>query len=60
MSENLESKHIKCVNFDLSTEQLLKYFPNGTAKPYELLKQFFLERGFEHTDKNQVIYPKNH
>lgn len=36
----------------------LKYFPNGTAKPYELLKQFFLERGFEHRQKSGYISKK--
>lgn len=53
--ENTEPKHIKCVNFDLSTEQLLKHFPNGTAKPYELLKQFFLDKGFEHRQYSGYI-----
>lgn len=58
MSENLESKHIKCVNFDLSTEELKKHFPNGTTKAYELLKQFFLERDFEHRQKSGYISKK--
>ena len=53
--ENSEPKHIKCVNFDLSTEKLLKHFPNGTAKPYELIKQFFLDKGFEHRQYSGYI-----
>lgn len=48
-------KHIKCVNFDLSTEKLLKHFPNGTAKPYDLIKQFFLDKGFEHRQYSGYI-----
>lgn len=51
-------KHIKCVNFDLSTEELLKHFPNGTAKPYELLKQFFLNNDFEHNQYSGYISKK--
>lgn len=38
----------KFINFDLSTKELLKHFPNGTAKPYGELKKFFLARDFEH------------
>lgn len=53
--ENSEPKHIKCVNFDLSTEKLLKHFLNGTAKPYELIKQFFLDKGFEHRQYSGYI-----
>lgn len=48
-------RHIKCVNFDLSTEKILKHFPNGTAKPYESLKQFFLDKGFEHRQYSNYI-----
>ena len=55
INEILESKHIKCVNFDLSTEELLKHFPNGTTKPYELIKQFFLNNGFEHRQYSGYI-----
>ena len=51
----VKEKHIKCVNFDLSTEQLLKHFPSGTAKPYNLLKQFFLDKGFEHRQYSGYI-----
>lgn len=38
----------KFINFDLSTKELLKHFPNGTAKPYGELKKFFLARDFKH------------
>lgn len=33
----MELKHIKCVNFDLDTQELLKHFPKGTAKAYNLI-----------------------
>lgn len=35
-----KEKHIKCVNFDLETNALLKYFKD-TREPYSLIKQFF-------------------
>lgn len=41
-------KHIKCINFDLDTEKLLKHFPSGTSKPYGLIKKFLESKGFEH------------
>lgn len=48
-------KHIKYVVFDLSTEELKKHFPNGTAKPYELIKQFLTSKGFEHRQYSGYI-----
>lgn len=36
------------MNFDLDTKKLLKHFPNGTSKPYELIKKFLELKGFEH------------
>lgn len=41
-------EHIKCINFDLYTQELLKHFPKGTVKPYTLIKDFFEKNGFEH------------
>ena len=48
-------KHIKCINFDLDTKQLLKIFPNGTREPYTLIKKFFEDRGFEHRQYSGYI-----
>lgn len=47
-NQNLENDtHIKCVNFDLSTEELKKHFPNGTAKAYEQIAKFFFSKDFD-------------
>lgn len=48
-------KHIKYVNFDLSTEELRKHFGKNTAEPYELIKQFFESKGFEHRQYSGYI-----
>ena len=37
----------KAINFDLSTNELKKHFPN-TAEAYNQIKSFMLENGFEH------------
>ena len=50
-----EKKHIKCINFDLDTEQLLKKFQNNTIKPYSLIKKFFEDKGFEHRQYSGYI-----
>ena len=52
---NADEKHIKCINFDLDTKQLLKIFPNGTREPYTLIKKFFEDRGFEHRQYSGYI-----
>lgn len=54
-----EEKHIKCINFDLDTKQLLKIFPNSTRKPYALIKKFFEYIGFEHR-QIRGIFLKSH
>ena len=54
----IDEKHIKCVNFDLSTEKLLEYFPQGTAKAYSTIKRFFLNNGFEHRQYSGYISKK--
>ena len=51
----MELKHIKCVNFDLDTQELLKHFPKGTAKAYNLIKAFFEKEGFEHRQYSGYI-----
>ena len=51
-------KYIKYINFDLSTEELRKYFGNNTAKAYELIKDFFLKRDFEHRQYSSYISKK--
>ena len=51
----VNEKHIKCINFDLDTKQLLKIFPNGTREPYALIKKFFEDRGFEHRQYSGYI-----
>ena len=38
----------KAINFDLSTEELKKYFKESTAPAYSAIKNFMLENGFEH------------
>ena len=37
----------KAINFDLSTNELKKHFPN-TAEAYNQIKSFMLKNGFEH------------
>ena len=37
----------KAINFDLSTNELNKHFKD-TREPYNLIKDFMLENGFEH------------
>ncbi|HIC4041372.1 TPA: VapD family protein, partial [Campylobacter jejuni] len=37
----------KAINFDLSTKELKKCF-SDTREPYNQIKQFMLENGFEH------------
>lgn len=37
----------KAINFDLSTNELKKYFKN-TAEAYNQIKDFMLQNGFEH------------
>ena len=37
----------KAINFDLSTNELKKHFPN-TAEAYNQIKAFMFENGFEH------------
>lgn len=37
----------KAIHFDLSTNELKKYFAN-TAEAYNQIKKFMLENGFEH------------
>jgi len=51
----MELKHIKCVNFDLDTKELLKHFPKSTAKAYNLIKEFFEKEGFEHRQYSGYI-----
>lgn len=51
-------KFIKYINFDLSTEELRKHFGNNTAKAYELIKDFFLKRDFEHRQYSSYISKK--
>ena len=47
-NENIElDKHIKCVNFDLSTIELKKHFGSNTAKAYEQIAKFFYSKGFD-------------
>ena len=58
MGINKVERHIKCVNFDLSTEKLLEYFPQGTAKAYSAIKRFFLNNGFEHRQYSGYISKK--
>ena len=48
-------KYIKYVNFDLSTAELKKHFGNNTAKAYELVKGFFLDKDFEHRQYSSYI-----
>ena len=38
----------KAINFDLSTEELKKYFKESTAPAYSAIKNFMLENGFEY------------
>ena len=40
-------KKRKAINFDLSTNELKKYF-SDTREPYAKIKEFMLENGFEH------------
>lgn len=40
------NKH-KAINFDLSTNELKKYFSN-TAEAYNQIKSFMLNNGFDH------------
>lgn len=59
MSDNQGlKKYIKYINFDLSTEELRKHFGNNTAKAYELIKDFFLNKGFEHRQYSSYISKK--
>lgn len=51
-------KYIKYVNFDLSTAELKKHFGNNTAKAYELVKGFFLDKDFEHRQYSSYISKK--
>ena len=51
-------KYIKYVNFDLSTAELKKHFGNNTAKAYELVKDFFLDKDFEHRQYSSYISKK--
>lgn len=37
----------KAINFDLSTNELKKHFSN-TGEPYNQIKEFMLQNGFEH------------
>ena len=57
-----EERHMKCINFDLDTKQLLKIFPDSTREPYALIKKFFEDRGFEHRQYSGYISkePLNH
>ena len=55
---NDKGLYIKYINFDLSTEELRKYFGNNTAKAYELIKDFFLKRDFEHRQYSSYISKK--
>lgn len=54
----IDEKHIKCVNFDLSTEKLLECFPKGTAQAYSTIKRFFIKNGFEHRQYSGYISKK--
>lgn len=61
MDENQSTepkKYIKYVNFDLSTEELKKHFGNNTAKAYELIKDFFQKKDFEHRQYSSYISKK--
>lgn len=61
MSDNQSTelkRYIKYVNFDLSTEELKKHFGSNTAKAYELIKDFFLKRDFEHRQYSSYISKK--
>ncbi|EAK1781969.1 virulence associated protein D, partial [Campylobacter upsaliensis] len=51
----LKNRHKKCINFDLDTKELLKYFPKGTRKPYALIKEFFEKQGFDHRQYSGYI-----
>ena len=52
-----EEKHIKCLYFDLSTEELLETFSN-TSKPYAQIKNFLEKQGFEHNQHSGYISKK--
>lgn len=48
----------KAINFDLSTNELKKYF-NNTAEAYTKIKTFLLENGFEHSQYSGYISKKS-
>lgn len=54
-NKEYNKKHIKYINFDLDTEKLLEHFPNGTSKPYAMLKSFLELKGFEHRQYSGYI-----
>ena len=47
-NQNLEfDTHIKCINFDLSTEELRKHFGDNISEAYEQIAKFFFSKGFD-------------
>ena len=55
LDNNTDEKHIKCINFDLDTKQLREIFPDSTREPYILIKKFFEDKEFEHSQKIYLV-----
>ena len=48
MHDEKEKATLKAINFDLDTKELEKVFNGNTSKPYEIIKKFMHDNGFEH------------
>ncbi|PSM52740.1 hypothetical protein CBLAS_0860 [Campylobacter blaseri] len=49
-----DKKHRKYINFDLKTEKILEHF-SDTSNAYKKIKNFMINNGFEHNQKNGYI-----
>lgn len=58
MHDEKEKATLKAINFDLDTKELEKVFNGNTSKPYEIIKKFMHDNGFEHRQYSGYLSTK--